>query len=65
MHYTYNISTYELIVTLPGSIQVLYKLLQLLDQLPHLKVIAQEDTVHAAACFPPSREYLHGHYYYW
>ena len=62
MHYTYNIGAYELIVTLPGSIQVLCKSLQLLNQLPHLKVIAQEDTVHAAVCFPPSQEYLHGHY---
>ena len=62
MHDTCNIGTYELIVTLPGSKQVLCKLLQLLNQLPCLKVIAREDTVHAAVCFPPDRKCLHGHY---
>ena len=41
---------------LPGNIQVLYKSLQLLDQLLRLKVIAPEDAVPAAVCFPPSRE---------
>ena len=62
MHDTYNIGTYVLIVTLPGNIQVLCKSLQLLNQLPHLKVIAQEDTIHAVVCFPPGRECLRGHY---
>ena len=62
MHYTYNIGTYKLIVTLPSNIQVLYKWLQLLDRFPHLKGIAREDTVHVAACFPPGWEYLRGHY---
>ena len=49
MHYTYNISTYELIVTLPGNTQALYKLLQFLDRLPDLTGIAREDTVRVAA----------------
>ena len=40
MCYTCNIGAYNLLVTLPGSIQVLYKLLQLLNQLLRLKVIA-------------------------
>ena len=62
MHYTYNICAYELIVTLPGNIQALYKLLQLLDRLPHLTGIAREDTVRVAACFPPGWEYLNDHY---
>ena len=62
MHYTYNIDVYELIVTLPDNILVHYKWLQLLNRLPHPRGIAQEDTVHVAAYFPPTREYLHGHY---
>ena len=62
MHDTCNIGAYELIVTLPGSRQVLCKSLQLLNQLPHLKVIAREDTIHAVVCFPPDQECLRGHY---
>ena len=62
MHCTYNISTYELIVTLPGNIQVPYKWLQLLDRLPCLRGIAWKDTLHVAAYFPPGWEYLCGHY---
>ena len=62
MHYTYNISIYELIVTLPDNILVPYKWLQLPDRLPHLTGIAQEGTVYVVAYFPPAREYLCGHY---
>ena len=62
MHFTYNISIYELIVTLPGNILVPYKWLQLLDWLPHLRGIAREGTVHVVAYFPPAQEYLGGHY---
>ena len=61
MHYTYNISVYELIVTLPSNILVPYRWLQLLDRLPHLRGIAREGTVHVAAYFPPAREYVCGH----
>ena len=62
MHYTYNISAYKLIVTLPGNIQVPYKWLQLLNRLPCLRGIAREGTVHVAAYFPPGWEYLRGNY---
>ena len=58
MRYTRNSDAYEVHVTLPGSIQVPCKSLQLLNLPLHRKVIVREDVVVAAVCLPPSREYV-------
>ena len=58
MHYTYNIGAYGIHVTLPGSIQVLCKLRQLLDWLPHQKVTAQEYVFPVTVCLAPIWEFV-------
>ena len=58
MRYTLNNDAYDKDVTLPGSIQVPCKWLQLLSLPLHQRVIGREDAVFAAVCLPPSREFV-------
>ena len=58
MCYTRNNDAYDVLVTLPGSIQVPCKLLQLLDLPLRRKVTGREDAVLAAVCLPPSLEFV-------
>ena len=58
MCYTLNSDAYDVNVTLPGSIHLVYKSLQLLDLLLRQKVFAQVNAVVALVCLPPTREFI-------
>ena len=58
MCYTLSSDAYDIYVTLPGNIHLVYKSLQLLDPLLHLKVSAQVNAVVALVCLPPTREFV-------
>ena len=58
MHYTYNIGTYGIRVTLPSNIQVLSKSRQLIDRLPRRTLTAQEYVFPVTVCLAPIQEFV-------